>query len=104
MNTFKKHNAPSITIEGDMDALTIKQLRNQFEEIIVNENGNVTVDISKVEFIDSSGIGALVFLYKRLTATGRSMLIKGVHGQPGDLFAFLRIDKTIPTQILNSEG
>jgi len=91
-----------IAINGDMDALTIKKLRSQFEDVVENKTCNVIVDIQKVEFIDSSGIGALVFLFKRLTAAHRSLLIKGVHGQPGELFAFLRIDKTIPTQLGNT--
>ncbi|PHS79036.1 MAG: anti-anti-sigma factor [Rhodospirillaceae bacterium] len=88
-----------ISIDGDMDALTIKQLRSQFEDVVENKTCNVIIDLHKVEFIDSSGIGALVFLFKRLTAANRSLLIKGVHGQPGDIFSFLRIDKTIPTQM-----
>ena len=46
--------------------------------------------------IDSSGIGAIVFLYKRMIGQKRRLEVTGLDGQPRDLFRFLRIDRTIP--------
>jgi len=85
----------TILVDEDMDALSINHLRTNFEDVLDGKAGSVVIDMSSVNFIDSSGIGALVFLFKRLTAAGRLLKIVGVHGQPADLFNVLRIDKTI---------
>ena len=53
--------------------------------------------MSAVTFIDSSGVGALVFLYKRLVTQGRDMVLVGLQGQPRDMLRLLRIDKTVST-------
>jgi len=99
MNQISTSEPRVIVIDDDMDALTVRQLRTEFEDAVENDDRNVTVDVTKVGFIDSSGIGALVFLFKRLAAVGRTLEIKGVQGQPRDLFKFLRIDKTISVQM-----
>lgn len=99
MKSAPDTNPTVIVVDGDMDALAIKQLRSEFENVAENDDRDVSVDMSQVEFIDSSGIGALVFLFKRLTAAGRALDIRGVHGQPRDLFSLLRIGKTIPVQV-----
>ena len=43
--------------------------------------------------VDSSGIGALVSLYKRVRAQGGNVVIKGVRDQPLAIFRLLRLDK-----------
>ncbi len=89
-------------IQEDMDALSVKQLRIKFEELIETENRNITLDLSGVEFIDSSGIGAIVFLFKRRSPLGRTIEIQGVHGQPRDLFDHLRIHKALTVRFSDS--
>ncbi len=101
MNSTSQMNPRVIEIDGDMDALMVKQYRSKFEDVVNIDKGDVTLDMSRVEFIDSSGLGALVFLFKRLTASGRALEIKGVHGQPRDMFAFLRVDQAIPVKTIN---
>ena len=67
------------------------------KDVIDAENKkNVLLDLSKVSFIDSSGIGAIVFLFKRLKLRDETLIIRGVHGQPRELIELLRIDSAIP--------
>jgi anti-anti-sigma factor len=101
MNPTSQISRRVIEIDGDMDALMVKQIRSEFEDVVNIDKGDVTLDMTRVEFIDSSGLGALVFLFKRLTAASRQLEIKGVHGQPRDMFAFLRVDQAIPVQTIN---
>jgi|SaaInl7_200m_RNA_FD_contig_21_3027867_length_433_multi_10_in_0_out_0_2 stage II sporulation protein AA (anti-sigma F factor antagonist) len=92
-------NTRIVSVVGDMDALTVRQLRPQFTDIAATEGRDVTLDISGVDFIDSSGIGAIVFLYKRLVERKRKLEIHGVHGQPLELFRSLRIDRSITVHV-----
>jgi len=84
-----------IKLSGEMDALGCSRIRPNLEEITEQRHRHIVLDIKKVSFIDSSGIGAIVFLFKRLKAQGRSMEIVGVQGQPQELMRLLRIDSAI---------
>ncbi|MCV6612569.1 MAG: STAS domain-containing protein [Amphritea sp.] len=84
----------SLTIEGSLDALAVETLRPQFDALVQDET-DVVINMDKAEFIDSSGIGAIVFLFKRLRALDRNLSLAGVHGQPLELMKHLRIDQSI---------
>ena len=53
----------------------------------------VEVDLSQLRMIDSSGVGALVSLYKRVRAQGGNVVIKGVRDQPLAIFQLLQLDR-----------
>lgn len=83
-----------ISLSGDFDVSSVGSARPLFEDLAVNDT-DVVVDLSQVRFIDSSGIGALVFLYKRLVAQKHNMVLIGVQGQPKELLDILKITNTI---------
>jgi len=85
-----------IKLQGDFDAALVDQSREVFATIADQSEKNVLVDMSNVVFIDSSGIGAIVFLYKRLRCKELELILKGLNGQPFELIQLLRIDKIIP--------
>ncbi|WP_323795508.1 STAS domain-containing protein [Nisaea sp.] len=88
-----------ISICGAFDAALAFEAKSAFQ-LVIDAGGNVRLDMSKTDFIDSSGIGAIVFLYKRLVMQSRTLELHGVNGQPRDLIAMLRLDRAIPTNPL----
>ena len=79
-----------IRINGDMDAAAMKAQRPMFEEL-ADCGEDVVIDMSGVEFIDSSGVGAIVFLYKRMLAANRKLKFQKLGGQPHQLLTHLRL-------------
>lgn len=77
-------------IEGDFDAAAARELRPRIETLATT-GGDVTIDLSAVDFIDSSGVGALVFLHKRLIGAGQRLRVTGLQGQPLELLTYLRL-------------
>jgi anti-sigma B factor antagonist len=75
-------------IDGDMDAHSMPSLRAAFEEL-ADKQTDVVLDFSDVKFLDSSGIGGIVFLFKRLTAAGKKLSLTKVSGQPMRLLTHL---------------
>lgn len=69
------------TPNGDLDAVGVKDKLSVFSELAL-QNTDVTIDMSAVQSIDGSGIGALVFLYKRLRSTGHRVRLTNVRSQP----------------------
>ena len=89
-------------ISGQFDAMAVKKLRPILAGIAEKEQRDIKLDLTNVNFIDSSGIGAIVFMYKRVSARNKKLTITGLHGQPLELIRCLRIDKTIPIEIASS--
>jgi len=87
-----------VSVSGDFDVNTVGDVKELFESLVV-QGSDVVVDLTEVRFIDSSGIGAIVFLYKRLVAQQHKMSLVGVSGQPKELLEILKISQTINTYI-----
>jgi len=81
-------------ISGDMDAAAMKTQRPMFEEL-AECGDDVVVDMSDVNFIDSSGVGAIVFLYKRLLESKYKLRLEKLSGQPLQLLTYLRLNDLV---------
>lgn len=77
-------------IDDDLDASYVARVRPEIERL-AEAGEDVLLDLSKVEFVDSSGLGILVFLHKRLISTGHKLKIIGLKGQPLQLFTNLHL-------------
>lgn len=86
------------TLPARFDATTVANMRGTLDQLVERAQGDVTLDLREVEVIDSSGIGAVVFLFKRLTAQGRRLFLCNLRGQPQELLSALRIDRMIPVK------
>lgn len=93
----------TLTINGNLDADGSRSAQRQIDYVIANQNhSDVTIDFRNVQFLDPSGVGALVYLYKRLVEKQRNMRIEHVAGQPLEIISLLRIDKAIPVNCYDS--
>lgn len=93
----------SFHITGYFDAQSVSALESDFQALVEEHKGCVILDLSDADFMDSSGIGSIVFLYKRLKAQNRELLLVGLQGQPARLIQSLRVDKTIKCEFVTSE-
>ena len=55
-----KTNLLVFTFKGQLDAFSEKQFKNFITTSITNEPLPFVIDLSKIDFLDSSGLGALV--------------------------------------------
>jgi anti-sigma B factor antagonist len=82
----------TLQIRGELDALSAAELRPLLDQLVEDGRRHVTVDLSELRLIDSSGIGALVSLYKRVRGSGGQVAFTGVTAQPLVIFKLLRLD------------
>ncbi len=92
--TNKLNNDFIIKLHGNFDADMVKNMKDDIEAYS-KFTTNIIFNLEEVQFIDSSGIGAIVFLYKRMAAKGFIVCVIGLTKQPLELFQMLFLDKTI---------
>ncbi len=61
---------PVIVAHGEIDVATSPALRSELAAVLALRPVEVTLDLSDVSFVDSSGLGVLVGALKRLRETG----------------------------------
>jgi len=83
----------TLRIEGALDAVTAPDLRPILDALVSEKRPRVIVELSALRLIDSSGVGALVALYKRLRAQGGIVSVIGLKDQPLAIFKLLRLDR-----------
>jgi anti-sigma B factor antagonist len=82
-----------LRVSGELDALSCPELRPVLDQLVTTGGQRVTVDLSELSLIDSSGVGAMVSLYKRVRANGGEVRFVGVTAQPLVIFKLLRLDR-----------
>jgi anti-sigma B factor antagonist len=86
-----------LRIEGTLDAATAPDLRAVVDSIVDEGRVLITLELSSLRLIDSSGVGVIVSLFKRVRANGGQVRIQGLRDQPRAIFRLLRLDRVFPT-------
>jgi anti-sigma B factor antagonist len=82
-----------LQIEGALDALTARDIRPIFDQVVADKPKLVTVDLEGLTLIDSSGVGAIVSLFKRVKADGGQVVVVRAHDQPLAVLKLLKLDR-----------
>jgi anti-sigma B factor antagonist len=88
----------TLKIDGTLDALTAPELRPALDQLVSEGRKSITVDLSGLRLIDSSGVGALVSLLKRVRSYGGEVRITGLKDQPLAIFKLLQLNRVFPGQ------
>jgi anti-sigma B factor antagonist len=78
--------------EKRMDAARAPAFKSELAELIEAGHNQLVLDLGQVEFVDSSGLGAIVSCLKRIGPRG-NLAIAGAGGAVAKLFALTRMDK-----------
>ncbi len=81
-----------LTLDGEIDVLTGPQLRTALTALAETPQTHVVVDMSRVTFLDSSGLGVLVGGLKRLRTSGGSLRLAGCQSAVAELLRITGLD------------
>ncbi len=68
--------------------------KNGIVDFIVNDYVKLAIDLSNVEFVDSSGLSALLSTLKTISRKGK-MVLFGISSNVSKLFSITKLDKGI---------
>ncbi len=84
----------------DVDGQLVVNNRQEFKQLVLDEVERgarvVVIDFTKSAYIDSSGLGALVSLGKRIRETGGELRLAALNDELRTLFELTRLDSLFP--------
>jgi anti-sigma B factor antagonist len=80
-----------IHLSGSLDELTVRDLDRSIEELLGTPWRLVIVDASCLVLIDSTGVGLLISLLKRVRSRGGVVILRGLADQPLAVFRLLNL-------------
>jgi anti-sigma B factor antagonist len=89
--TVSEHTV--LEVGGEIDVYTAEKLRGRLRDIVNSGEQHVVVDLTKVEFLDSTGLGVLVGAHRRLRARDGSLDLVCPHERLLKIFRITGLDK-----------
>ena len=94
-NLNKQDGAATLRIEGELDAMSVVELRPIISGLGEERPAQVVVDLSRLRLIDSSGVGAIVAMFKLVRGYGGNLVVTGVRDQPLAILRLLHLDRVL---------
>lgn len=92
MNAQQLEDILEITIDGPrIDSVVAPQLKIDLEQAVAQAPKKIVLDLSSVDFMDSTGLGVFVSLLKKLGPDG-AIAVAGVQPAVLRLFQLTRLD------------
>ena len=85
--------AVTLKLGGSLDAMTAAELAATIDGLVSSKRTKITVDLAELDLIDSSGVAAIVGLYKRSRSYGGRVSVTNARDQPLAIFKLLRMDR-----------
>jgi anti-sigma B factor antagonist len=104
LDTKDLGNVRVVTPQSEhLDFENVGDFRRQMDEIVAEVN-RVVLDMGNLEFVDSSGLGAILSLLRRLSAEGGDLRIAGVSPTVAALLQLVRLDQIIEVYETSQEA
>ncbi|MDH5560669.1 MAG: STAS domain-containing protein [Deltaproteobacteria bacterium] len=100
-----KNDVSLINIVGNIALEDTGDLREELRPIIDRpETKGIIFNFQKVQFIDSSGIGLIVSIYKNLKQKDKKMVLSNLSAKNREIFSLTRLDQILTIVENEEEG
>src|SRR5438309_6871128 len=82
-----------IRLQGQVTVAVAGQLKQQIKDTLGSDACILAFDLSNVEYMDSAGLGALVFAFKRAKELGGSVRVHQPQKRVNDLMFMTNMDQ-----------
>jgi stage II sporulation protein AA (anti-sigma F factor antagonist) len=105
ISTQIKQGVLLVRVEGEMDVHMADEFRQRVDAALESDGvRHVILSLKGVTFIDSSGLGAILGRYKKVSAAGGRMLAANVRPQVARVFELSGLLKIIETYGTEAEA
>ncbi len=82
-----------LNLNGRLDATRVSELKETVQAMIDAGGLKILIDMTNVDFVDSSGLGTLVTCLRSVTKAGGVFKITSLQENPKKLFETTRLDR-----------
>jgi anti-sigma B factor antagonist len=88
-----------VALAGEIDVSTVAEVKEKLTGAIeANPGATVHVDLTKVEFLDSTALGVLVGALRRARTNGGEIVLAGARPNVAKVFQITGLDKVFEIQ------
>jgi anti-sigma B factor antagonist len=84
-----------LALGGRLDGSNVSEVRASLEGLIAATDGDVVVDMTRVDVIDAIGLGMLAATHRRLERAGRHLVLRGCAGQVRRVLAVTGLNRVM---------
>lgn len=93
VETTAVNGAPVVYVSGDVDLQSSPELRELLLEALAKGQGTLRIDLSQVHYMDSSGVGTMVYVKREVERGGRRVVLIGLQPRVRSLFEITHLDQ-----------
>ena len=91
-------------VSGEVDINQSPDIKRDFDKLISKKEPKIVIDLSKVTYVDSSGLATLVEILKKMKQYGGRMKLAGLSPKVKSLFEITKLDKLFEIALTEDEA
>lgn len=88
----REDKGPIIKLLGELDIYASSDFKEEILQILDQYNDNIYLDLKDLEYIDSTGLGALIAIVKKAKETDKKVYLKDVNERIRKLFKITALE------------
>jgi anti-sigma B factor antagonist len=85
-----------VRVSGDVDVATAPRVRERLIALVSDGRSRMVLDLDEVDFLDSTGLGVIVSVLKRVRSAGGDLRLVCNRPSIRKLFEITALDRTMP--------
>ena len=82
-----------ISVDGELDVSTADQFKEYLHKLIDKDIRNIKFDLADLKYIDSTGLGVMIGILKRVIVENKEIYIKSPRDNVKKIFSITGLDK-----------
>ncbi len=95
VDSTSEADTATITAAGEVDLATVNTLRSAITQAMHQGATHIALDLDRVSYIDSSGLGTLIGAHKRLASSGGTLTVRCSQPRVLRLLAITGLDRVL---------
>lgn len=92
-----------ISVKGRITIDNAEEMRQMLADAVSSQKGRVVIDVSKVVYMDTSGLATLLEALRNAAQNGRKLVLRGIQEQPRWLFEATELDHVFEIEEAGSQ-
>lgn len=82
-----------VSVDGELDVSTADQFKEYLHKLIDKDIRNIRFDLENLQYIDSTGLGVMIGILKRIKVENKEIYIKSPKDNVNKIFSITGLDK-----------